>query len=274
MIRTADANKQREIIESFAKGLNSFTAEIPGSAKVHPVCCAVCDSIPKQEHDWEWVDITLFAKYGHNHNLEKRQVQGLYPAELLDQYTVNDARLDHLCLSRRTVVNNVNDTIICCKECLEVLSKEVKKKESAHPPKNAIINAYLIGDAPTELTCLSEVELSLISQSRILCQSWVFYGGCHQHIKGWHTLFKNSAEKQVANLQQLSLSGLKGQIMVVLCGPFTSTQRAITLKKTAVDPKKVIAAYEWLKKHNHYYKDVDIPSVEEIPLPVIIEENM
>jgi hypothetical protein len=39
------------------------------------------------------------------------------------------------------------------------------------------------------------------------------------------------------------MSGIKGQIVFGLCGPFT-TQRALTLQKTLVNPLKVVAAFK------------------------------
>ena len=118
------------------------------------------------------------------------------------------------------------------------------------PPKQAIANGFLIGNAPDELSCLNEVELSLISRVRIHCQSWIFFGGCHQHIKGWHTFFRNRNSENVGNLINLVDNGMTGMILVVLCGPFTSTQTALAMQKTAVDPEKVVNAWHWLKHHN------------------------
>jgi len=89
-----------------------------------------------------------------------------------------------------------------------------------------------------ELSSLNDAELSLISCARIYCQSWMFFGGCHQHIKGWHTFFKNRPSDNVGNLMQLTNAGTKGLILVVLCGPFTTTQKALTLKKQPLIPKK------------------------------------
>ena len=138
---------------------------------------------------------------------------------------------------------------------------------------DAIANGHLTGDAPKELTCLNEVELSLVSRVRICSQSWIFCAGCHQQIKGWHTFCRNRHEANVGNLQQLQLSRLKGSILVVLCGPFTSTQKALTLKQVSVRPAKVIEAFQWLSNHNIYYTQDDIPAAEDIPVPFIIEEN-
>jgi hypothetical protein len=71
----------------------------------------------------------------------------------------------------------------------------------------------------------------------------------------------------------LTESGLKGLILVVLCGPFTSTQKALILKQIHIDPRKVVVAWMWLKANNFRYKDDVIPHVDDIPLPQIIEEN-
>jgi hypothetical protein len=71
----------------------------------------------------------------------------------------------------------------------------------------------------------------------------------------------------------LSESGLKGLILVVLCGPFTATQKALILKKVAVDPLKVVAAWRWLKANNYRFRDDVIPNVDDIAIPKIVEEN-
>ena len=72
---------------------------------------------------------------------------------------------------------------------------------------------------------------------------------------------------------QLTDAGTKGLILVVLCGPFTTTQKALTLKKTAVDPEKVVKAWHWLKANNFRYIEDRIPNINDIPLPYIVQEN-
>ena len=75
------------------------------------------------------------------------------------------------------------------------------------------------------------------------------------------------------NLQQLVGCGLKGTIVVVLCGPFTTTQKALVMKQVEVRPAMVIAAFQWLKHNNYLYKDFDIPREEDIPMPIIYDEK-
>jgi hypothetical protein len=63
-------------------------------------------------------------------------------------------------------------------------------------------------------------------------------------------------------------------MLVVLCGPFTSTQVALTRAQTLVNASKVIAAFEWLKMNNYHYRDIAIPLAEELPIPQIIDDDM
>jgi hypothetical protein len=143
----------------------------------------------------------------------------------------------------------------------------------AKPPVNAIANGHLVGEVPEELSCLNEVELALVSWVRIHCQSWVFHAGCHQQIKGWHTFHRNQNAQNAGHLKQLGPSGMKGSILVVLCGPFTSAQKAMTLNQVSVLPEKVIEAFEWLRDHNCHCSDEEIPAERDIPTPIIVHEN-
>ena len=189
---------------------------------------------------------------------------------------MSHAELHQFVLSPATVINAKKEILIC-KQCYSELlltDKNNRKKSMCQPPKQAIANGYVIGSAPMELTCLNEVELSLVSRVRIYCQSWIFFGGCHQHIKGWHTFFQNKNNDNVGNLINLVENGMTGMILVVLCGPFTTTQTAITMKKTAVDPDKVVRAWHWLKCHNIRFKDDTIPNIDDIPKPYVIHENL
>ena len=179
-------------------------------------------------------------------------------------------------LSPHLIINEEDEEIIICKDCLLTMERNYEQKHWRRnfPPVNSICNGYLIGQAPKELQDLNDVELTLVSKDQTYCQTWVFKGGIHQQIKGWHTFFKNCPGHHVASLQQLDWTNLKGNILVVLCGPFTKTQKAMTMQKILVDPDKVIKAYQWLVENNHLYKDDQIPSQDEIPIPQIYEENV
>ena len=131
----------------------------------------------------------------------------------------------------------------------------------------------MVGDAPHVLSNINPVELSLITKTVTQCQSWIFFAGSHQSIKGWHTFFKGKPEANVGNLTLMTESGWKGNILVVWCGPFTTEQALVTQAKTSVDPHKVIAGWSWLKANNYRYKDVTIPNVDDIPLPYLLDHE-
>ena len=269
--------KKQTIEKAFADDLKSFTVVDGTTGEICAVICCVCDQIPDKPNWHKEVDIREFARLCWQSNLEKEHSRPYYPTELLDGYTAPSTHLKEYVLSPASVVLERENTIVVCKECLQHLETTAKSKVKPgrrHPPPKSLANGYLVGEPPKELTCLNEVELSLVSKVRIYCQSWIFFGGCHRHVKGWHTFFKNRPASNVENLQSLSLSGMKGLIMVVLCGPYTSTQKALTMKEVNVDPGKVVAAYKWLKENNISYKDEPIPAPEDVPIPIIIEENM
>jgi hypothetical protein len=211
--------EELEITKQFTKDLESFTFHDKASKCLRPVYCCVCDGIPTSANWFDKLKIPLFDKYCHAARMQKKHAAACYPDELVAQYTVDDDRLEGYILSPQSIIDPNDDTIIVCKPCAKSMKNEyesTKQNKSKHPPAQSIANGYLIGDPPIQLSQLTEAELALVSRVRIICQSWVFFAGAHQQIKGWHTFFKNRTAANVTNLEQLSLSGMKGQILVVL----------------------------------------------------------
>jgi hypothetical protein len=270
-LRVPSPEKKDTIAKAFVRDLESFTVYDKATKCFRPVICCVCDSIPT-EPNWScYVPIPDAVLLFRNCKMEASHVEQQYRSEiLLRQYSVDQEELKDFILSPVTYINDRKE-ILMCKRCHSAL---VGGKRAGRPPPQAIASGYIIGDAPVELTRLNEVEISIISRARIYCQSWIFFGGCHQHIKGWHTIFKNRPEDNVGNLMQLSDAGMHRIVQVVLCGPFTTTQRALTLASTAVNPERVLAAWHWLKVNNFRYSQDEIPMLEDIPTPVYLDENM
>ena len=270
---------KKSILKEFIADLESYTIVNPTTGEILPVHCCICDSIPPETNWYTWIGIDCLRRLCKGTHLEKSHIAPYYEAApgLVEQYTVADTRLEEFVLSPTTYICSETDSTIICKECkahMETNSKKRMRNARSKPPPDAIANGFLIGEAPEELKVLNEVELSLVSKVRIYSHTWIFFGGCHRHIKGWHTFFKNRNVANVESLNLLQTSGLKGQILVALCGPFTSTQKALTHQKCSVDPKKVIAAHEWLRKNNFYYSGDPILSESDIPLPMIIEDDV
>jgi hypothetical protein len=277
MLAIPSAARRETIVKEFLVDLESYTLRDEANKTLHPISCCVCDGIPTKPQWSCMIHVERLRELAFAANMEKTNIRGVYPDALVDQYTAAHDSLKPFVLSPASYIDKKNNEILICKGCkseLELMRDSKKMKCRKTPPLASIMNGYLLGDAPVELTCLSEVELALVSRVRIYCRSWVFFGGCHRQIQGWHTFFKNRHSANVANLEQLQISGLKGLILVVLCGPFTSTQRALTLEQTAVDPNKVIAAYKWLIANNIHYKNDTLPEIEDIPIPQIIEEDL
>lgn len=276
LLSTITTQEQKAIVKECLDDFASFQTTVSGSDRLYPIICAVCDGIPKHAHWHEWVDIELFRDYCITSRMKKEFVAELYPEELVHSYTVPHEVLDGFVLSPHAIIDRQNGSIVVCKACLNQMRDNHGRQDRSKkfPPTQAICNGYLIGEPPQELVDLNEVELALVSKAQIYCQTWIFQGGIHQQIKGWHTFFKNRPHYHVASLQQLDWADLKGNILVVLCGPFTKTQKALTMKKVMVNPDKVIKAFEWLVQNNIHYKHDRVPGIDEIPIPRIFEENV
>ena len=65
----------------------------------------------------------------------------------------------------------------------------------------------------------------------------------------------------------------KASVKVILTGPFTDDQRAMTLKATDVNFDKCKQALLWLKEHNHLYDDIDVNDTIAIPVVIDFSEN-
>ena len=277
MINLPSEEQKKNLVDKFSQDLKTYSYVDSETKEIRPVVCCVCDSIAKEPNWYDMVPIDHFSRLCYHSNMQKDRVSSIYPKDLIECYTVEDPRLQGFIISPRAIIDKGVDCIMVCKACKSSLQHALdntKKRQRNKPPKEAIANGFLVGEPPEELSCLNEIELSLVSRVRIYAQTWIFFAGCHQQIRGWHTFFKNRNTSNVAQLQNLQLSGMKGSILVVLCGPFTTDQKALTYEKVQVDPKKVIKAFHWLKKHNYHYKDDVLPLENDIPVPVIVENDL
>ena len=261
------------ITQNFVDDLASFTYYDASTDTFHPMICCVCDALPSGPKCCRFVPITKAVCMFRQYQMESLRLTAIYPDVLLQQYCVTRCNeLKPFVLSPATYINE-NKEIIICNKCFSDFNTIKGKQTLGFPPEQSIANGYVIGDPPTMLSELNEVELSLVCRARTYCQSWVFYAGCHEQIKGWHTFFKSNPSDNVGNLLQLTDAGLDKMILVVLCGPFTSTQKAITLKSTSVNPHKVIDAWRWLKANNKRYELDRIPNIDDIAMPQLIHEG-
>jgi hypothetical protein len=61
-------------------------------------------------------------------------------------------------------------------------------------------------------------------------------------------------------------------VAVVLCGPFTPSQKALTHARTKVSWYKLTKAIRWLKRHNKLYADFKLPEKEAIE-PIFVDQT-
>ena len=92
-------------------------------------------------------------------------------------------------------------------------------------------------------------------------------------MRGWHNLYKNDFEHTAGALQQIE--SLRGESTVgcILHGPFTEYQHSKVREQATLHPQQILKAMKWLKKNNHLYKDLHIPSTEDLPEPIIINDS-
>ena len=123
------------------------------------------------------------------------------------------------------------------------------------------------------MTSLNDVELALVSIARIDKHIFTFYGGAHKSMRGWHNLYKNDFKHIAGALQQIKSLGGGSTVGCILHGLFTENQYSKVREQATIYPQQILKAMKWLKKNNHLYKDLHIPSTEDLPEPIIIDNS-
>lgn len=275
MVKYLSTSEEVAMITAFEEGLQAHVF-IDDEGYHHPLFCCVCDTSPKAGTEFNWIYIDTMEKYAQDTRMHRSILANVYPMMLLNQYKVSHCLLlEPYVLSPNSIMNKADETIAICLHCnnhFESLGK-LRRQDRRHPPPRAIVMGYMVGEAPELLKSLNEVELALLSTVRTTCQTWIFFGGAHRQIQGWHTFYENSPGSIIGHVQNLASAGVAGHLLFVLCGPFTSDQKALLRKQTFVNVEKLIEAFTWLKCNNFIYADIEIPEIDQIPQPQIISEN-
>ena len=103
----------------------------------------------------------------------------------------------------------------------------------------------MTGGLPEELADLRKPEIALISANRIVMHGIVLRSNGHEGVYGWHAMYESKVDLNIGHIQQLVDAGMKGEIVVVLCGPWTSTAAAMAKKEMTIRPDRVVKAFEW-----------------------------
>ena len=72
----------------------------------------------------------------------------------------------------------------------------------------------------------------------------------------------------------MGTSTLKDNILVVLSGPFTAEQEMNIREAVKVNIQYIQEAIAWLIKNNYHYENDTIPTEADIPIPIILKDNV
>ena len=190
-----------------------------------PLVCIVCDRFVLRK------DIRYI-----NHRMLEDNVSILEPqrdlsASITRCYTYNgkgtNENVKRCLLSKKGTFDEDREEFIGCFRCY----KHLEKNEM---PTYAIANKFEIGELPTELAILTDVELAFISNIKCHTHLLTFFGG-HQGIKGWHSLIKTNLVTKRRALESIdSLEMVPNKVIVILGGQLTNEQHIQILSKTTI----------------------------------------
>ena len=177
--------------------------------------------------------------------------------------------MDRLALSPRGRYDRKKKSFAICDDCYgPCCSKPMKR------PYFSLANNWMFGDAPEELTCLSDMELAIVARSRISGHIFSFYGGQHKSLRGLHSLYDVNTAHLMGSVEHMEQLGFPTIIACVLNGPFTKFQKDKVNKKIAsIDRTKVMRALRWLRENNAAHKDITDEEIAKIPKPIIVDSS-
>lgn len=277
-------NTVKQICEDACNALASRTYYSPKDGLLKAKFCSACDGIATVENPCGNFELANFVSCLVRFKAEKQHVLPFFPPALIEKYTAADDRLKSFIISPSTQVlkdDNGEETVHLCQDCTTcfeaVKKKNPKKKDKTYfklSPSKAIWRGLLVGGPPQCITKLRAAELALVSPNRVITHGMTLYADHHKGIQGWHTMFENSVGQNMEDISQLVEAGLEGEIICVLCGPFTKTQHALVREQLRIRPEVIREAFEWLKLNNHYYGgDFCIPETTQFRQPKIIQDD-
>ena len=133
-----------------------------------------------------------------------------------------------------------------CTEC----KTSIQKKQI---PLFSIANNFAIGETPTCLLELTDVELAMITPIKTFGYCFSYTGGLQKQLKGSLSYYKISTDTIVRTGAQLEAIGLNNHVIIVLYGSMTAKQRTMAMSKYKINTAKVITAIKWLLNNNIHW---------------------
>ena len=258
-------------------------------------------------------------------NSVRKQIEKYYTVQCYDMLKRRYRFLRDVMLSPRSfrppaTSDDDNDSVGCCRLCFSGLNNMKRADTNTLSlPKFAIANGCFYGKAPKVLQDLNEVELAILTPSRINKHVFSYTAGSHKQIKGWHSMYysdmttvngavnwaveatgsnETSDDDVVEDDDTTSTDGITvetveesveddspnhysdeeptrpmfAEIYIVLSGPFTPYQHAMTKERVKVNWRKIRKAKEWLCKNNIKYTELNL-SDEHVIAPVVIDNT-
>ena len=240
-----------------------------------PKICATCDRIHILDNPVAAFPLNELIAILDKYPCKWNGRNGI-PSGVQAQFQAEDARLKPFILSRFSRVvsdEEGNDHVEVCKQCSEVFKSESKKKGRKFGPSWSIWNGSLFGDPPECLACLNEAELNLISLNRFSSNAIVLRSDSHKGLYGWHSIYQSEVDTNVSNIQLLAESGFNSDFICVLCGPFSKLHLKKAKDTYQVRSDRVLRAFEWLKVNNPFYKDIPLPSENQLTSPRLVRHS-
>jgi hypothetical protein len=160
-----DGLSKEEVVKCINKQLDDCV-HVDNNGTLRPYVCVVCDKFlsPTQRRYMKQVDLVSYAEY----LLPLRNL----PAPLMDYYTYKGRCacdvLEKCLLSPKGLVveKGKHQYFVTCDSCRNCL------KDKNMVPERAIYNKFEVGAPSIELTCLTDVELAIISPVQCHSQSY------------------------------------------------------------------------------------------------------
>ena len=253
----------------------------------HPHVCAVCDRFLFQKdqresisaaklfakkHILSWEnaptpedccsDIKKYYKYNFQTGGKPATNNKHFPNE-----ATNLKWLSNLCLSPRASATKKG--ILCCKTCKNKLNNN-------QVPFHAIVNGNYTGPTPKCFQDLTETELAFLNLTKTYGCCFSYVGGTQKNLKGTLTFLRVQERKIAQTVSRLSALGLKKEMVVILSGQMTKTQKKKARDRCTFNVERLQAAVEWLCKNNKVWKKMDLEALKkeaETFVPTVVDHS-
>lgn len=198
------------------------------------------------------------------------------PAEVAKHYDVttmfgNHEMFKNLLLSPRATMqkHKQGEKFSCCVQCRTYLYKH-------RISPFFISNGNFVGEAPTCLTELTDIELCFITPVRKFGFIFSYTGGRNQCLKGTLSFFKVETSSIARASSILKAAVTSEKVVFLLTGRMTDQQHYKAMKKSKIRPTFIKNAIKFLCKYNCTWTGVDLEKIDQFVKegPIVIDKSL